>query len=206
MPQTYPQPVLRDELLLAQLKKAKKRNATWVCDVVMCPHPVQEEEDSTPVFPYILIAADKKTGTALPPAMVRSYEQEADTLLHKLGEQMLESCVPRRMIVTDDRSHALLDALTDSLGIELVRADRDEQLEDLEAEFADISADSGIDGLDEEDAAELAAGLLMGLDETAFLQLPQPVWESLRAMIGEGDIPAEVKDRFRTLDEKRRRH
>ena len=108
--------------------------------------------------------------------------------------------------MTNDRTHALLDALTDSLGIELVRADRDEQLEDLETEFADISADSGIDGLDEEDAAELAAGLLMGLDETAFLQLPQPVWESLRAIIGEGDIPAEVKDRFRTLDEKRRRH
>ena len=206
MPQTYPQPVLRDELLLARLKKAKKRNTTWVCDVVMCPQPVQEEEDSTPVFPYILIAADNKTGTALPPAMVRSYEQEADTLLHKLGEQMLESCVPRRMIVTNDRAHALLEALTDSLGIELVRADGDELLEDLETEFAEISADGGIDGLDEEDAAELAAGLLMSLDETALLQLPQPVWESLQTAIDEGDIPAEVKDRFCALDEKRRRH
>lgn len=206
MPQTYPQPVLRDELLLARLKKAKKRNTTWVCDVVMCPQPVQEEEDSTPVFPYILIAADKKTGTALPPAMIRSYDQEADTLLHKLGEQMLEFCLPRRMIVTDDRTHALLEAITDSLGIELVRTDGDELLEELESEFAEISADGGIDGLDEEDAVELAAGLLMNLDDTALLQLPQPVWESLRAMIGEGDIPVEVKDRFRALDEERRRH
>ena len=206
MPQTYPQPVLRDELLLTRLKKAKKRNTTWVCDVAMCPQPVQEEEDSAPVFPHILIAADKKTGTVLPPAMVRSYEQEADTLLHKLGEQMLEFCVPRRIIVTDDRTHTFLEALTDSLGIELVRADADELLEDLESEFADISADGGIYDLDEEDAAELAAGLLMTLDDTALLQLPQPAWEGLQTAIDEADVPAEVKDRFRALDEKRRRH
>lgn len=205
IPQAYPRPVLRDDILLARLKKAKKRNTTWVCDVVMSPQPVQEEEDAAPVFPYILIAADKKTGTSLMPAMVRCYEQEADTLLHNLGEQMLELCVPRRMIVTDDRTHAFLETLTGSLGIELVRADSDELLEDLEDVFAEFSADGGIDNLDEEDAAELAAGLLMDLNDAALLQLPQPVWEKLWALIGEGDVPAEVKDRFCELNEKRRR-
>lgn len=204
-PQTYPRPVLRDELLLTRLKKAKKRNTTWVCDVVMCPQPVQEKEDSTPVFPYTLIAADKETGAALMPAMVRCYEQEADTLLHSLGEQMLESCVPRRMVVTDDRTHAFLEAFTGSLGIELARAGGDELLEELEAEFAELSADGGPGELDEEDAAELAAGLLMNLDDKLLLQLPQPIWENLRAAIDEGVVSAEVKDRFCELDEKRPR-
>ncbi len=205
IPQTYPQPVLRDEILLARLKKAKKQNTTWVCDVVMCPQPVQEKEDSTPVFPYILIAADKKTGTALKPAMVRCYEREADTLLHNLGEQMLESCVPRRMIVTDDRTYAFLEALSDSLGIELVQTDFDDLLENLEAEFAGLSVDGGIDDLDVEEAAELVTDLLMNLDDTVLLQLPQPLWENLRAAINEGNVSAEVKDRFCELNEKRRR-
>lgn len=205
IPQPHLRPVLRDDILLARLKKEKKRNTTWVCDVVMCPQPIQEEEDGAPVFPYILLTADKETGIALAPAMVRCYEQEADTLLHNLGEQMLESCVPRRMIVTDDRTHAFLEVLTTSLGIELVQTDGDELLEDLEAEFTEISADGGIDDLDAEDAAELAADLLMNFDETALLQLPQPVWENLRAMISKGDVSAEVKDRFCDLNEKRRR-
>ena len=206
IPQTYPRPVLRDEILLAQLKRAKKRNTTWVCDVVMCPQPIQKKEDSAPVFPYILLAADKKTGTALAPAMVCGYEQEADKLLHSLGEQMLESSVPRRMIVTDDRTHALLEALAGSLGIELVRADADELLEDLESGLVGFSTDDGLDDLDEEDTAELAADLLMSLDDMTLLQLPQPIWENLRSAIHEGGVSAEVKNRFYELNKKRRRH
>lgn len=206
VPQAYPRPVLRDEILLARLKKSKKRKTAWVCDVVMCPQPVQEEENSTPVFPYMLLAVDKETETALAPAMVCSYEQEADTLLHNLGEQMMESCVPRRMIVTNDRTHAFLEALTDSLEITLVQTGRDELLEELEAGFADLSMDGGIDDLDEEDMAELSAGILMDLDDSVLLQLPQAIWENLRTMLNEGNAPAEAKDRFCELNEKRRSH
>lgn len=204
--QAYPRPVLRDEILLTRLKKSKKRKTTWVCDVVMCPQPVQEEENSTPFFPYMLLAVDKETGTALAPTMVCSYEQEADTLLHNLGEQMMESCVPRRMIVTNDRTHAFLEALTDSLEITLVQTDGDELLEDLETEFAELSMDGGIDDLDEEDMAELAAGLLMDLDDSVLLQLPQAIWKNLRTMLNEGNASAEAKDRFCELNEKRRSH
>lgn len=205
VPQTYPRPVLRDELLLARLKKAKKRNTTWVCDVVMCPQPVQEEGDGGPVFPYILLAADKETETALTSAVVHSYEREAETLLHKLGEEMLEFCVPRRMVVTDDRTHAFLESFTEALGIKLVKNEFDEMLEDLEAEFAEFSMGDEADKLDEEDAMEMVSVLLMNLDEAALLQLPQPLWENLRTAIEEEDLSAEVKDRFRSLDEKRRK-
>lgn len=149
IPQTYPQPVLQDELLLARLKKAKKRNTTWVCDVAMYPMPVQEEGISTPVFPYILLAVDKETGILLESTIVLSYEQEADALLLGLGKQMLEVCVPRRIIVTDDRTHAFLKAFTDSLGIKLVRTDTDELLEALEFSFAEFSMNGA--GADEAD-------------------------------------------------------
>lgn len=205
IPQTYPRPVLQDEILLTRLKKAKKQNTTWVCDVVMSPQPVQEEENCTPVFPYMLLAADKESGTALMPAMVLDYEQESETMLHGLGEQMLESCVPHRMIVTDDRTYAFLEAFTRSLGIELVQSDEDELLEDLEIEFAELSMDGGDDDMDEVDAVELAAGLLMTLDDAALLQLPQPIWESLESVLNEGNAPAEINDRFRVLNEKRRK-
>lgn len=97
----------------------------------MCPQPIHEEEGDTPVFPYVLLAADKETEAALPPAMVCDYEKEADTLLHSLGERMLELCVPRRMIVTDDRTQAFLADFTSLLEIKLVRANRDELLEAL---------------------------------------------------------------------------
>lgn len=206
IPETYPRPVMQDEILLARLKKAKKRNTTWVCNVVMSPEPVLDGQGDAPVFPHILLAADKKTETILTPAMVRCYEQEADKLLHKLGEQMLQLCVPRRMIVTNDRTHAFLEALTSSLGIELMQTDEDELLEEAEAEFVERLMNDGIDELDEERLVELAAELLMDSDNKTLLQIPQPVWESLRTIINERDVSSEVKDRFCEMDEKRRRH
>ncbi len=204
-PQTYPQPILRDDILLMRLKRAKKRNTSWVCDVVMCPQPVQEKEGDTPVFPYVLLAADKETEAALPPVMVCDYEKEADTLLHSLGERMLELYVPRRMIVTDDRTRTFLENLTSSLGIKLVHAREDELLEALEADFAGLQTDVESDDLDEKEAAELLGGLLMNLDDTTLLQLPQPVWEAIRAEVDKGFVLSDVKDRFCELNEKRRR-
>lgn len=201
-PPAYPRPVMRDDILLAQLKRARKQNTSWVCDVVMCPQPIQEDEGDTLFFPYVLLVADKETETVLPPAMVCDYELEADTLLHGLGERMLEICVPSRIIVTDDRTHAFLEDLVRSLGIKLVQEDEDELLEALKADFAEIQPED-VD-LDEEDAAELAASFLMNMDDTALLQLPQPVWESLRSEIGEGTVSEAVKDHFCELDEKRR--
>lgn len=206
LPQTYPRPVLRDEILLARLKKTKKQTATWACNVVMFPQPVQEKEDSTPVFPYMLFTADKESGNVFIPIMVRSYEQEADKLLHNLGEQMLESCVPSRIIVTNDRTHALLEALTGSLEITLVQTDEDDQLEDLEDEYVNFLMDGGIEGLDEEGSAELADEFLMGQDDSELLQLPQTVWETLRSMLDEGNASAEAKARYCELNEKRRSH
>ena len=203
-PPTYPSPVLRDDILLARLKRAKRRNTSWVCDVVMCPQPIQENEGDTPVFPYVLLAVDKETEAVLPPAMVCDYEKEADTLLHSLGERMLEFCVPRRMIVTDDRTHAFLENFTSSLGIQLARAHEDELLEALESDFAEIQMEGG-DEPDEEEAAELLGGFLMNLDDTTLLQLPQPVWEAIRAEISKGFASVDVKDRFCELNEKRRR-
>ena len=201
---SYPRPVLQDEILLTRLKKTKKRNTTWVCDVVMCPQPVQEG-NAAPVFPYTLLAADKETGIAVKPAMVYDYEKEAGKLLRHLGEKMLESCVPRRMVVTDDRTHAFLEAFTGSLGIKLVLSDEDDLLENLEEEFALFLMNDGDYGMNDEDMAQLAAGLLMNLDEEELLQLPQDAWEGLWAMINGGDFPAEVGDRFRELDRKRRK-
>lgn len=202
-PPTYPSPVLRDDILLARLKRAKKRNTSWVCDVVMCPQPIQEKEGDTPVFPYVLLAADKGTGAALPPAMVCDYEKEADTLLHSLGERMMELCVPHRMIVTDDRTQTFLEDFTSSLGIQLVRASEDELLEALESDFAEIQMEDG-DEPDEEEAAELIGGFLMNSDDTTLLQLPQSVWDAIRAEINKGSAPADIKGRFYELNEKRR--
>ena len=84
-------------------------------------------------------------------------------------------------------------------------SDEDDLLENLEEEFALFLMNDGDYGMNDEDMAQLAAGLLMNLDEEELLQLPQDAWEGLWAMINGGDFPAEVGDRFRELDRKRRK-
>lgn len=70
----------------------------------------------------------------------------------------------------------------------------DEGLENLEYEFAGFLMDDDADGSDE--AAELIAGLLMDLDGTTLLQLPQPVWDGLWTAIDSGAAWAEARERF----------
>lgn len=205
LPYVYPRPVLQDEILLARLKKEKKRNTTWICDVVMCPQHVQGENGSTPFFPYMLFTVDKKKGTVLIPTLVNDYEQNSEAVLHNLGEQMLEEGVPRRIIVTNDKTHALLEALTASLGIKLEQTDGEAMLDGLEEEYAELAMNANTGDVDEEDAVAFATEILMGTDDASLLKLPNDIWDFVRFMLNEGHPSPEVMTRFYNLDDKRRR-
>lgn len=200
----YPEPKLRDELLLRRLKQVKKRSGTWICDVVMVPQPVTEFEgdadeanvESAPRFPYMLLAADQKTQTVFPVKMVSSYADGAEEMLTALGSHMLEDGIPRQIQVVDQRTLALLKNPAETLGIKLVQQREDALLDDLEEEF--FAYCNGPRPNIEEEIQQMVETLLLA-DENMLLSMPDELLQQLRLMERQGLLPEEIADKIRSI-------
>lgn len=203
-PPEYPRPALRNDLLRERVKRAKKQNTSWVCDLLMLPQPVMDEESGEAYFAYILMLADKRTGEGIPFEMVRDYEENAQELLQALGERMLERGVPRQIIVTDDRTYSFLKNFAGATNIRLVQNEADELLEEIEEGL--MEALDGADSWEMEDGGILGmiSTLLMTVDEADLLEIPDNIWNELRMAAEDEGAPEEILRRYDELDRKRR--
>lgn len=196
-PPEYPKPVLRDDLLRERIKRAQKQNTSWACDLVMLPQPMQDEEGGKPYFAYMLVLGDKRTGEAVSSALVRDYEEDAQELLHSLGEQMLELGVPRRLIVTDDRTCSFLKGFAEATNIKLVQNSEDELLDGIEDDLMWAMEGGGV--------LETLSELLTSANEEDLLNIPDNMWMALRDAAEDGGAPEGLMRRIDELDRKRNR-
>lgn len=199
-PVSYPEPMLRNELLTARLKRQKKRAGIWECDVVMFPEPGFADEygtDAAPVFPYMLLAVDQRTEMAIPTEGVPFYEKCAEELLLALGNRMLENGVPAEIQVINDRTYALLKNLAAALGIRLVRKQESGLLDSMEEDLLDYCDEQTPDTVDE-DAARFSE-MLLSLDDEVLLSMPEDLKKLLRSMERQGLFAENVARRIRDL-------
>lgn len=200
----YPEPKLRDELLLRRLKQVKKHSGTWICDVVMVPQPVAEFSDdadesnveSAPRFPYILLAADQKTQTVFPVKMVSTYADGAEEMLTALGGHMLKNGISRQIQVVDQRTWTLLKSLAETLGIKLVQQRENALFDDLEEEF--FAYCNGSEPDIEEEMQQMIETLLSA-DKDMLLSMLDELLQQLRLMERQGLLPEEIADKIRSI-------
>lgn len=199
-PASYPEAMLRNELLMARLKRQKRRSGIWECDVVMFPQAVFEDEysaDAVPMFPYMLLAVDQRTELAIPTEVVSSYEEGAEELLLAIGNRMLENGVPAEIQVVNDRTYAILKNLAATLGIRLVRKQESELLDSMEEDLLDYCDEQTPDTVDE-DAARFSE-MLLSLDDEVLLSMPKDLKKLLRSMERQGLFAENVARRIRDL-------
>ena len=168
-PASYPEPMLRDELLTARLKKQKKRSGIWACDVVMFPQPVVVDEDNT----------------------------DAAEMLFAIGNRMLENGIPAEIHVVNDRTRSLLKNLAAALGIRLVQRQEIELLDSLEEELLDYCDEQTPDTVEE--AADYFSEMLLSLDDDVLLSMPKDLQKQLQAMERQGLLAEDVANRIRNL-------
>lgn len=198
----YPEPVLRDDLLRARLKKMKRRRGIWVCDVVMVPHPTMIDEASAPVFPYMLLTAVRETETVLPTEIAPDLESGAELLLGALGNQMLEHGIPKTIQVTDQRTCALLKNLAEQLGIRLALQPENELLDEMEEnllEYFDTQEPEMI-----EDEIMLFSEIFMALDDATLLTMPDDLWGQLYSLACQGILDEDTAKRIQKLEKRRK--
>lgn len=201
-PAQYPEPVLSDELLMARLKKAKKRGGIWVCDVVLMPQPIMEDDASVPTFPYTLLTFVCDTELALPTEVVSNFESGSETLLRALGSRMLEHGIPREIRVVDERTYALLKNLAAALKIKLTLQEENDLLNAMEMDFMEYVGVQTADTVEEE--AALFAEMFLTLDDDILLSMPNEIWGQLCSLEQQGMLDEAVAQRLRSLSKRKR--
>ena len=106
-----PSPLVKDELLVARLKKKKKAGLAWACEVIMFPSPTSDGEadengmveapENAPIFPFMLVIADCTSEMIIPNELIADYDRDAGTLVDDLAHSMGEHGVPSEIQVRD---------------------------------------------------------------------------------------------------------
>ena len=208
----WPTPHLENEVLTARVKNMKKK-AVWECGCFYLPAPVQDEEEddqTIPYFPLILLNVDRKTGMVLHPVMGKADVPE--DLVRQQAEGIVEGNIcPREIRAGDDRAYALLEDFCRMTGIRLLRDDSlpafDEAKESLlrqmdrDGEWGDEEDDLAEDELDEEDQLDLDqfVDTLMKMRDEELKTMPRDMVKMLYEMAEWGAVPEALVKRLKKL-------
>ena len=155
LPEYYPEeyPVGRNgnELIRARVSRLKKEGE-WACELVPYQNPTSAEGTDEIVFPWLLLTLKTDTEEEVDIQGVRDYETRTDVMLEKLMEAIIrEEVCPETIVVSDDRTEALLREWCPEMGIRLSREEKSEAMKDLEWDYFPLEIEE-----DEEEDDELS--------------------------------------------------
>ncbi len=203
LPQSYPAPVLQNDLTIRRLRRLEKRG-TWEYGTMEIRVPVYDDPDSVaveaPCFPMVLAGLDRTDDTMPPLETVTDYAENAGQLLETFASAICESGrrLPRQICVADARTHAFFQDFCDKTGVQLCLQT---PLPDLEETLCDLREHMESSLLEEEDFDELEhfLALLMQMEDEDLSQLPPSVEKMLRELMNTGALPPELEARLRRL-------
>lgn len=202
----YPAPLVKDEILVAKLKKKKKTILVWACEVVMFPSPMSDEAahadgmveapENAPIFPFMLLIVNCKSKMVIPNEFVVDYESGAEKLVIALARSMADNGVPTEIQVRDERTESLLSAFAKQVGTRIVRRDELTLLDEIEEDM--LAYLNHNQSQDEDETAEFLE-IFMEMDDKTLRALPHEVQMQMLELESQGVLPASVSERVRRL-------
>lgn len=188
----YPAPVIRNELLIARLKK-KKRSGKLMADVMRFVEAVQEG-DSAPYYPYFVVALNPLTDSLVPTKQTQHAERGAQILLEDFAQALIDSNMcPKSIHVMNDRSEAFFRDFCRRLKIRLERKESIPMLEDAEESFLASFQSSSTDELG------FMIDLLESFSDDEVRGMPKEIRQQVAALIDANLLPAELAIRLKLL-------
>lgn len=95
-----------------------KKSGSIECKIIRLPFPLQEDKNSAPAFPAMLIAVDSKTGDILTPPSPVSGEKEYTELIDSIaGFCYGEKRLPEKIMVSDELTFNVFTPFCGQIGI-----------------------------------------------------------------------------------------
>ena len=152
-----------DDITMRRLKTAKKTEIDWAARIFMNPEPTVDEAHrdpetkrplKAPVYPMMLMIMERLSGMILGITMAPEPQDYLRLFTQGLVDLMVKSGKPRRILVRDERTHALFHQMCPQIGIKLEQVEAIEQLDEALAEFFEHfnkvkEADTDSSGMDD---------------------------------------------------------
>lgn len=202
----YPAGEIGDEITLARLGKAPKGSGEWACHVFMHIDPMSDEAgageaakepESAPFYPYVLMIVDNPTGLVKGVQLAEDPEDYTLAFTRFIVETALKRGKPSRILVRDQRTHALFSKLAAPLGAKLTRKAFIQSLEEaLEGFWEHFGPEEELDGLEEMDEPDEEALMVEALEllrsPLALRELPREMIAQLMEMARAGELPDDI--------------
>lgn len=137
-PAKYPAFCASDDITMARLLKSQ-RKGEWACDVIMHTSAVIDQRDSdttfptnAPYFPYILLIVDNISGLVLDVTLGDNTGDYSDQFGKAAIDLAMRNGRPLRILVPNDRAHALFADLAKQFDANLLKRKQIAQLKDAE--------------------------------------------------------------------------
>lgn len=182
-----PSPRVKDELLIARLRKQKRTSAVWNCAMIMHPQPLTTERlpvgaaiTAPPMFPMVFLVQDNETGEIVSSHMDHMYPASAPDFCCVLLNLMLEHGRPASINAIDERVLLLVEKAAAQVSV-TVQLDANNpvahhMLMDYYGHFAGLHADDfGEDVLSADEFDELD----MMLDQISLDDMPDDALKQL---------------------------
>lgn len=193
---SYPSIEIGDDITLARLRKVKKKAGEWAAQVFMHAEAVTEETQDgqivqrpqkAPVYPLMLMVINNQSSMIQSAQMTPKLKEYAHEFTKGLVDLIIKKGKPERVLVRDERSHALFEKLCLQLAIPLEQVQSIEALEEALMDFHErFSQDNDI-GDDGEGLPDQMQQILNSLEAMPSLRdLPDEVLSSLVDMLPAG--------------------
>jgi len=111
---------VKDELLIASLRKAKQTKQRLEYDMAYLPFPVQERKQDRPYLPRSLLLVDSDSALILDQHMAEPDEDFIGNALRMLATHIEEHGRPAAVHVRDERMSCLIEDLCKKIGVKLI--------------------------------------------------------------------------------------
>ena len=205
-PAAWPSAALTDEMTRARLRRNRGKG-TWAARTLRHIQPISDEGDNLPYdaltrppfFPMALALMDVDNDQVLTISLAPDPEDWADALGGIFLDVASRAGLPRALMVSDDRTEALLRPLCAQLGVGLLRQERVPLMDEMLSGFAERFGGGNDD--EEAEAAESILDLIQ--DPEALRAAPDELIELLLDMENASALPNELA-RFVHAEARRR--
>ena len=202
-----------DDITMERLRRSKRTAAEWAAGIFMSPEPFVDETEldpgtkrplKAPVYPMLLMVIDTQSGMIVGMPMSQEPHDYTPMFAKGLADLMVKSGKPRRILVRDERTYALLRQVCPQIGVQLKRVESVELLEEAIVEFFDHFNRARNAGDDSPGIDDKTRQLLENLEQLpSFEDMPGQMLKYLLEMLAAGVLSAKLGSMVKTEVQRR---
>lgn len=129
-------PVIKNDVLIEKIKRKKHLNNAVEFDTIYLNAVIDDKKYERPIFPRLIIFADKNTGMLLHQNMMLPEENDVEQILNNFIDVLLNIGIPNAIYVRDEYLSEMISDLCKKVKIEIIVSERLPSIDEFAEAFS----------------------------------------------------------------------